>query len=127
MDFEAAGRISGARFVVMTGLLAKLHRALAQFMLDLHVREHGYREAYVPYLVHGAALVGTGQLPKFGQDLFAVRGDSGLLLDSHGRGAGDQSGARSDSCGGLAAAQIRRALRPASVRKRAPRERIRAA
>jgi seryl-tRNA synthetase len=73
MDFEAAGRISGARFVVMTGHLAKLHRALIQFMLDLHVREHGYREAYVPYLVHAAALVGTGQLPKFEQDLFAVR------------------------------------------------------
>jgi seryl-tRNA synthetase len=80
MDFEAAGRISGARFVVMTGLLAKLHRALAQFMLDLHVREHGYREAYVPYLVHGTALVGTGQLPKFGQDLFAVRGDPDFYL-----------------------------------------------
>jgi seryl-tRNA synthetase len=80
MDFEAAGRISGARFVVMTGMLAKLHRALAQFMLDLHVREHGYREVYVPYLVHGTALVGTGQLPKFGQDLFAVRGDPGFYL-----------------------------------------------
>jgi seryl-tRNA synthetase len=80
MDFEAAGRISGARFVVMTGALAKLHRALAQFMLDLHVREHGYREAYVPYLVHADALVGTGQLPKFGEDLFAVRGDPGFYL-----------------------------------------------
>jgi seryl-tRNA synthetase len=80
MDFEAAGRISGARFVVMTGPLAKLHRALIQFMLDLHVREHGYREAYVPYLVHAAALQGTGQLPKFEQDLFAVRGDPGFYL-----------------------------------------------
>jgi seryl-tRNA synthetase len=80
MDFEAAGRISGARFVVMTGRLAKLHRALIQFMLDLHVREHGYREAYVPYLVHAAALQGTGQLPKFEQDLFAVRGDPGFYL-----------------------------------------------
>ncbi|MGA2398336.1 MAG: serine--tRNA ligase [Steroidobacteraceae bacterium] len=80
MDFEAAGRISGARFVVMTGPLAKLHRALIQFMLDLHVREHGYREAYVPYLVHAQALVGTGQLPKFEQDLFAVRGDPGFFL-----------------------------------------------
>jgi len=80
MDFEAAGRISGARFVVMTGVLAKLHRALAQFMLDLHVREHGYREAYVPYLVHGTALIGTGQLPKFGQDLFAVHGEPGFYL-----------------------------------------------
>jgi seryl-tRNA synthetase len=80
MDFEAAGRISGARFVVMTGMLAKLHRALAQFMLDLHVRDHGYREAYVPYLVHDTALIGTGQLPKFAQDLFAVRGDPGFYL-----------------------------------------------
>jgi seryl-tRNA synthetase len=80
MDFEAAGRISGARFVVMMGGLAKLHRALAQFMLDLHVADHGYREAYVPYLVHGTALVGTGNLPKFEQDLFAVRGDSGFYL-----------------------------------------------
>jgi seryl-tRNA synthetase len=80
MDFEAAGRISGSRFVVMTGALAKLHRALVQFMLDLHVSRHGYREAYVPYLVHAAALEGTGQLPKFEQDLFAVRGDPGFYL-----------------------------------------------
>jgi len=80
MDFEAAGRISGARFVVLTGQLARLHRALAQFMLDLHAGDHGYREAYVPYLVHGTALVGTGQLPKFEQDLFAVRGDPGFYL-----------------------------------------------
>jgi seryl-tRNA synthetase len=80
MDFEAAGRISGARFVVMSGMLAKLHRALAQFMLDLHVQDHGYRETYVPYLVHAAALVGTGQLPKFEQDQFAVRGDPGFYL-----------------------------------------------
>ena len=80
MDFEAAGRISGARFVVMTGALAKLHRALAQFMLDLHVRDHGYTEANVPLLVHANALIGTGQLPKFEQDLFAVRGDPGFYL-----------------------------------------------
>jgi seryl-tRNA synthetase len=80
MDFEAAGRISGARFVVMTGELARLHRALVQFMLNLHVGDHGYREAYVPYLVHGSALVGTGQLPKFAQDLFAVSGDPGFYL-----------------------------------------------
>jgi seryl-tRNA synthetase len=80
MDFESAGRMSGARFVVMTGALAKLHRALAQFMLDLHTREHGYTEANVPVLVHAAALVGTGQLPKFEQDLFAVRGDPGFYL-----------------------------------------------
>ena len=80
MDFEAAGRISGARFVVMTGNLAKLHRALTQFMLDMHTANHGYREAYVPYLVHAIALEGTGQLPKFEQDLFAVRGDPGFFL-----------------------------------------------
>jgi seryl-tRNA synthetase len=80
MDFEAAGRISGARFVVLTGMLAKLHRALAQFMLDLHTKDHGYREAYVPYLVQAAALVGTGQLPKFEEDLFAVRGNPGFYL-----------------------------------------------
>ncbi len=80
MDFEAAGRISGARFVVLTGNLARLHRALIQFMLDLHTAKHGYREAYVPYLVHAAALEGTGQLPKFEQDLFAVRGDPGFFL-----------------------------------------------
>ena len=80
MDFDAAGRISGARFVVMTGNLAKLHRALIQFMLDMHTASHGYREAYVPYLVHATALEGTGQLPKFEQDLFAVRGDPGFFL-----------------------------------------------
>ena len=80
MDFEAAGRMSGARFVVLSGMLAKLHRALAQFMLDLHVENHGYREAYVPYLVHAEALVGTGQLPKFEQDQFAVRGNPGFYL-----------------------------------------------
>ena len=80
MDFEAAGRISGARFVVLRDGLARLHRALIQFMLDLHTREHGYREVYVPYLVHAAALEGTGQLPKFEQDLFAVRGDPGFYL-----------------------------------------------
>jgi seryl-tRNA synthetase len=80
MDFEAAGRMSGARFVVMTGPLARLHRALTQFMLDLHVGTHGYREAYVPYLVQAPALVGTGNLPKFEQDLFAVKGDPGFYL-----------------------------------------------
>jgi seryl-tRNA synthetase len=80
MDFETAGRISGARFVVMTGAIARLHRALAQFMVDLHTREHGYLEVYAPYLVHAEALVGTGQLPKFEQDLFAVHGDPGFYL-----------------------------------------------
>jgi seryl-tRNA synthetase len=80
LDFEAAGRISGARFVVIRGAVARLQRALAQFMLDLHTSEHGYTEMYVPYLVAGSALQGTGQLPKFEQDLFAVRGEPGYYL-----------------------------------------------
>jgi seryl-tRNA synthetase len=75
LDFEAASRISGARFVVMRSGVARLHRAIGQFMLDLHTREHGYTEVYVPYLVQPQALFGTGQLPKFKQDLFAVHGD----------------------------------------------------
>ena len=80
LDFEAAARLSGARFVLMHGQVARLHRALAQLMLDLHTREHGYTEVYVPYLVHGRTLTGTGQLPKLEQDLFAVRGEHGLYL-----------------------------------------------
>jgi seryl-tRNA synthetase len=80
LDFEAAARLSGARFVVMRGAVARLHRALAQFMLDLHTREHGYTEVQVPYLVRPEALIGTGQLPKFEQDLFAVRGEQRLFL-----------------------------------------------
>lgn len=76
LDFEAAARMSGARFVVMRGGVSRLHRALAQFMLDLHAREHGYTEVYVPYLVQSQALVGTGQLPKFEDDLFKVGGAS---------------------------------------------------
>ncbi len=73
LDPTSASRISGARFAVMTGPVAALHRALAQFMLDLHVREHGYREAWVPYLVSRQTLTGTGQLPKFEQDLFKLQ------------------------------------------------------
>ena len=72
LDFEAGAKLSGSRFVVMRGQVARLHRALAQFMLDLHVEAHGYTEAYVPYLVNEAALLGTGQLPKFAEDLFAT-------------------------------------------------------
>ena len=72
MEFEAAGRISGARFVVLKGGLARLHRALIQYMLDLHTGEHGYTEIYAPYLVARSSLVGTGQLPKFEADLFKV-------------------------------------------------------
>ena len=80
LDFETAGRIAGARFVVMRGAIARLQRALAQFMLDLHTREHGYTEVYVPYLVSATTLQGTGQLPKFEQDLFAVRGEQHFYL-----------------------------------------------
>lgn len=72
MDFEAAAKISGARFVVLKGTLARLHRALIQFMLDLHTRDHGYVETYVPYLVNADSMRGTGQLPKFESDLFKV-------------------------------------------------------
>ncbi|HEU4624009.1 MAG TPA: serine--tRNA ligase [Steroidobacteraceae bacterium] len=80
LDFEAASRISGARFVVMRSAVARLHRALGQFMLDLHTREHGYTEVYVPYLVQSPALFGTGQLPKFKQDLFAIEGEGDFYL-----------------------------------------------
>jgi seryl-tRNA synthetase len=76
LDPVAASRLSGARFAVLTGPVAALHRALAQFMLDLHVRDHGYREAWVPYLVSRTALTGTGQLPKFEQDLFRLQRDA---------------------------------------------------
>ncbi|MCK9533897.1 MAG: serine--tRNA ligase [Pseudomonas sp.] len=72
LDFEAAAKLSGARFAVMRGGIARLHRALAQFMLDLHTAEHGYQEMYTPYLVQASALLGTGQLPKFSEDLFRV-------------------------------------------------------
>ena len=80
LDLPAAARLSGARFSVLRGALARLHRALIQFMLDLHVSEHGYQEVYVPYLVQAHALRGTGQLPKFEQDLFRVAGDTDLYL-----------------------------------------------
>jgi seryl-tRNA synthetase len=76
LDPAAASRLSGARFAVLTGPVASLHRALAQFMLDLHQREHGYREAWVPYLVTRRTLTGTGQLPKFEEDLFKLARDA---------------------------------------------------
>lgn len=80
LDFETAAKITGARFAVMYGPLARLHRALIQFMLDLHTGQHGYTETYVPYLVNADSLRGTGQLPKFEEDLFAVKG--GQILSS---------------------------------------------
>jgi len=87
LDFESATKIAGTRFVVMQGAIARLHRAISQFMLDVHTSEHGYTEVYVPYLVNATSLYGTGQLPKFKEDLFAVpRGAAG------GQGDGSDAG-----------------------------------
>jgi seryl-tRNA synthetase len=80
LDFEAGASLAGARFTVIRGPLARLHRALIQFMLDVHTTEHGYQEIYTPYIVNAAALEGTGQLPKFGEDLFAITGDHDFYL-----------------------------------------------
>ena len=80
LDFEAATRIAGARFVVVRGALARMQRALTQFMLNLHVQSHGYTEVYVPYLVSRSSLQGTGQLPKMESDLFALRGEQDFFL-----------------------------------------------
>jgi len=80
LDTEAATKITGSRFVVMHGELARVHRALVQFMLDLHTQEHGYRELYVPYIVNADSLRGTGQLPKFAEDLFRLEGDHEYYL-----------------------------------------------
>ena len=80
IDFERAARIAGARFAVLSGAGARLERALINFMLDLHTREHGYREVEPPFLVNAASLVGTGQLPKFEQDLFKIAGEWDLYL-----------------------------------------------
>jgi seryl-tRNA synthetase len=80
MDFEAGARVAGSRFVVLRDQIARLHRALGQFMLDLHTREHGYTEVYVPYLASPASLRGTGQLPKFEADLFGVRSEANYYL-----------------------------------------------
>ena len=80
LDQEAGVKLSGARFSVLRGSLARLHRALASFMLDMHTRDHGYTEVYVPYLVGPEALRGTGQLPKFEEDLFRIAGERALYL-----------------------------------------------
>jgi seryl-tRNA synthetase len=80
MDFERASKLSGARFTVLAGPLARLHRALTQFMLDTHTDQHGYNEVYVPYLVNAESLQGTGQLPKFADDLFRLQGERELFL-----------------------------------------------
>lgn len=80
LDFEVASKITGSRFAVMTGQVAKLHRALAQFMLDLHVEEHGYQEANVPVIVNSDSLYGTSQLPKFAEDLFKLEDERDFYL-----------------------------------------------
>jgi seryl-tRNA synthetase len=80
MDFETAVKLTGSRFVVLHGAMARLHRALIQFMLDLHSVVHGYEEVYVPYLVNADSLRGTGQLPKFEEDLFALQGEQNYYL-----------------------------------------------
>ena len=80
LDFEMAGKITGSRFSVLQGPLARLQRALAHFMLDLHTMEHGYTEVYVPFMVNSESLYGTGQLPKFAEDAFKIEGDSGYYL-----------------------------------------------
>lgn len=82
MDFALAAKITGSRFVVMKAQLARLHRALIQFMLDVHIDAHGYQEIYVPYIVNADSLLGTGQLPKFEDDLFKLGGDAGYYLTS---------------------------------------------
>jgi seryl-tRNA synthetase len=80
LDFETASKLTGSRFSVMTGPMARLHRALIQFMLDLHTTEHGYTETYVPYMVNADSLRGTGQLPKFEEDLFKLSGEQEYYL-----------------------------------------------
>jgi len=79
MDAESAARLSGSRFTVLSGPVARLHRALAQFMLDTHTGEHGYKEYYVPYLVNASAMQGSGQLPKFAEDAFITEDDRYLI------------------------------------------------
>lgn len=80
LDFEVAAKITGSRFAVMYGQLALLHRALIQFMLNTHTQEHGYGEVYVPFIVNGESLKGTGQLPKFEEDLFKIGGEQAFYL-----------------------------------------------
>ena len=80
LDFETASKLTGSRFVVMSGPVARMHRALIQFMLDLHTGEHGYTETYVPYIVNADSLMGTGQLPKFEEELFKLHGEQDFYL-----------------------------------------------
>ena len=128
VDFEAAGRISGARFVVLKGGVARLHRALIQYMLDLHTSQHGYTEVYAPYLVARQALVGTGQLPKFEADLFrVVGGEQEFFLIPTAEVPVTNLVARVDPRGEHAAAATTSRTRRASVPRRARTARTRAA
>jgi len=108
MDFEVATKLTGSRFVVLSGGLARLHRALAQYMLDLHTGTHGYEEVNVPVLVNSDSMQGTGQLPKFAEDSFQLTGRRGLLACPHGGGAGHEPGARCASSRGKPAQGLRR-------------------
>ena len=84
IDMEAGSRITGSRFSVLKSDIAGLHRALTQFMLDMHIKDHGYEELYVPYIVNTDSLIGTGQLPKFGEDLFKLEGSENYFLSPTG-------------------------------------------
>ncbi len=92
LDFAAGAKLAGARFSVMKGPIARLHRALAQFMLDVHTSEHGYTECYTPYIVNAETLRGTGQLPKFEQDLFAAKKGGQDADPAEDAGDGSQAG-----------------------------------
>jgi seryl-tRNA synthetase len=89
LDFETAAKISGSRYVVMKGDVARLHRALTQFMLDTHAQQHGYQEVYVPYIVNADSLRGTGQLPKFAEDQFRIDQEQETYLIPTAEGAGN--------------------------------------
>ena len=84
IDMESGSRITGSRFSVLKSDIAGLHRALTQFMLDMHIKDHGYEELYVPYIVSSDSLIGTGQLPKFGEDLFKLEGSDNYFLSPTG-------------------------------------------
>ncbi len=104
LDFETGAKLSGSRFTFLRGPAARLHRALAQFMLDVQTREHGYTECYTPYIVNREILEGTGQLPKFKDDMFWVlrgrrRGAGRAVPDLHLRDLADQHRARADPQG----------------------------
>ena len=126
LDFATGVKLSGSRFAVMKGQVARLHRALAQFMLDVQTREHGYTECYTPYIVNAETLRGTGQLPKFEADLFAAKkgGQEGEASESggavphpHQRGDADELRARRDRGGSRSFRSGSPPIRRASARK----------